>query len=421
MNNHWELKDWLFCLENRHQQEIQLGLARIREVAQNMALLQPDATVISVAGTNGKGSTVATLEAIYTTAGFQVGSYTSPHLLHFNERIRINHVSISDADLCQAFAAIEAGRGAIALTYFEMATLAALWHFKQFALDLIILEVGLGGRLDATNIVSADLAIITTIDFDHQDYLGNTLNAIGFEKAGILRSGKPCIYADHNPPASITSEAERIGAICSYLGKEYHYRIEDAQLSLFFEGRETLLPKPSLHPNSVTAAVVASLLLQKQLPVLPNHLIRAMQALYLPGRLEVIRGRVTTLFDVAHNPQAASYLAHFINNYPKTGRVHAVFSALKDKDIPGLIAPLRDCIDYWYPALLNTQRAASQAQLRGAFNLYNLDPICYTSPFSAYQSAEIKAKSGDLIVVYGSFVTVGEVLQQVTLVDKLPV
>ncbi len=404
------LAEWLDYLENRHQQEIQLGLARIQQVAASLHLLQPKAKIITVAGTNGKGSTVATLEAIYLAAGYQVASYTSPHLISFNERIRVNQTHISDDQLCAAFAAIEAARGEILLTYFEMTTLAALWHFRQYQLDLIILEVGLGGRLDATNIIPADLAIITTIDFDHQEYLGNDKEAIGFEKAGILRANKPFIFADQNLPASVIKQARLLNSPMYLAKRDYDYSLSKGTLELVFQERRILLPQPKLHINSVIAAIIGSLLLQADLPVNDCHWGQAVKNVHLPGRLQLINDEVMTLLDVSHNRQAVEYLAEFIRKLHPKKLVHAVFSAFKDKDIAAMIAPLIDCVNYWYPALLTGKRAASKEQLMGIFNLYCDPPICHNEPFLAYQAAKEKASIGDLIVVYGSFSTVSEVM-----------
>ncbi|KTD26169.1 bifunctional tetrahydrofolate synthase/dihydrofolate synthase [Legionella maceachernii] len=407
------LAEWLDFLENRHQQEIQLGLARIRQVAEALDLLQPKAKVITVAGTNGKGSTVATLEAIYSEAGFQVASYTSPHLLSFNERIRINRKHINDEQLCLAFTAIEAGRGEIPLTYFEMTTLAALWYFKQRRLDLIILEVGLGGRFDATNIISADLAIITTIDFDHQDYLGHSTEAIGFEKAGILRANRPFIFADKNPPNCIIEQGLALNAPMYLCGRDYDFRLINQTIELKFQGEYLVFPQPKLHSNSVVAAIIGSLLLKAELPIRYSHLQQAVANVFLPGRLQLIKDKTATILDVSHNPQAAEHLAAFIRSFHPKRSVHAVFSALKDKDIPGMVAPLKDCVDYWYPALLTNKRAASRQQLEEAFSLCSHVSICHNDPLSAYQAACDNANVGDLIVVYGSFITVGKVMQAI--------
>jgi dihydrofolate synthase / folylpolyglutamate synthase len=414
---HFTASEWLNHLENRYQQEIQLGLSRIKQVAKILDLLQPKAKIITVAGTNGKGSTVAALEAIYVAAGFQVACYTSPHLLTFNERIRINQQQITDEQLCLAFATIEEHRGQIVLTYFEMATLAALWHFKRHSLDLIILEVGLGGRLDATNIIDTDLAIITTIDFDHQAFLGDTKEAIGYEKAGILRANKPLIFADKNPPASIIRQAFSLNAAMYFFGKEYDYYLQEDSFEFIIQNEVIELPRPSLHCNSVAAALMTSLLLQKDLPIKRDCLTQALKNGFLPGRLQLISGKVVTLLDVAHNPQAVNYLAAYIKNFHCQRRAHAIFSALKDKDIPGLIAPMQDCVKHWYPARLTGKRAASTEQLVAAFSFYGKVPCLHEDPLSAYHNACNQAKEGDLIIVYGSFLTVGRVMPAIY---KLP-
>lgn len=411
--NEFNLKEWIDYLENSQQQEIQLGLIRVKNVAETLDLLTPKAKVLSVAGTNGKGSTVATLEAIYHEAGYQVASYTSPHLLTFNERIKINKHPISDRLLCEAFTEIEKGRGKIPLTYFEMTTLAALWCFKQHELDIIILEVGLGGRLDATNIIDSDLAVITTIDLDHQAYLGETKEEIGSEKAGILRVGQFFVYADDNPPVTILNHAKTLNTRAYYYGKDYTYLLSETKIRLNFQGEQIELPKPNLHPNSVIAAVIASILLREELDVSQQDWEGALNTVFLSGRLQIVRKKATLLFDVAHNPQAAIYLAEFIKKFYPTRKVHAVFSALKDKDIPGLIAPLMNAVDFWYPTLLGVKRGAYETQLLDAFRQYNTQVLCYSNPLEAYQSASRQADEGDLIVVYGSFITVGEVMSVV--------
>lgn len=409
------IDEWLHDLETRNTHEIQLGLTRIMEVAQKLCLQLPGCPVITVAGTNGKGSTVTALEMIYHVAGYKVGTYTSPHLIQFNERIRVNLTPISDEDLCQAFSIIEEARGEILLTYFEMTTLAALWYFKKMELDIIILEVGLGGRLDATNIVDAELSIITTIDFDHQEYLGNTLDAIGYEKAGILRSGKPFIYADINPPASVTYVAKQLGVRAYFLGKEFSIQEEDSAWSLHYEGKlgfysDYRLPKPSIQLKSAAAAITACVLLEHRLPVIFSHFQIAMQRIYIPGRLQLYKDSMSALFDVAHNPQSVRLLADTLRMMKKT-KIHAVFSALKEKDIFGLIMPLKDCVDRWYPAQLDNKRAVSGDLLLTFFKDAEIPvEICYNNPLAAFEAALEQAKPGDLIVVYGSFFTVSHVM-----------
>ncbi|CAM2798152.1 bifunctional tetrahydrofolate synthase/dihydrofolate synthase [Legionella worsleiensis] len=409
----WDLNHWLTSLESRYTREIQLGLTRIESVAKKLRLLVSEAKIITVAGTNGKGSTVRALETIYHTAGYKVGAYTSPHLVRFNERIRVNMKSVSDDDLCCAFCAVEEGRGQVELTYFEMTTLAALWHFKRQKLDVLIMEVGLGGRLDATNILDADLAIITTIDYDHQEFLGTTLDAIGYEKAGILRHKKPFVYADEQPPVSILKRADEIGCSGFLYNEHYSYQVHQSHWTHHFSGRVIdQLPVPQIQLKSASAALTASLLLGHELPVVNEHYRLAMKSIFLPGRLQLIKfNNRQILFDVSHNPQAARLLAARIKQMRINGRVHAIFSALKDKDISGLIVPLGDCINIWYPAQLDNKRAASSELLMTEFKnaALNVD-FCYTDPVLAFEHALSQSDSDDLIVVYGSFFTVSQVM-----------
>lgn len=408
----WNLDDWLYHLETRNLQEIQLGLERIKAVAEQLQLDKPSVPVITVAGTNGKGSTVTALESIYHAAGYKVGTYTSPHLVQFNERIRINLIPISDADLCHSFCRIEQARTDIILTYFEMATLAALQYFKNNNVDVIILEVGLGGRLDATNVIDADLAIITTIDFDHQDFLGNTLDAIGYEKAGILRQFKPFIYADINPPTTVMNEAKRKSVNAYFFGKEFFIEELDTQWVLHFgEQQINNLPKPAIQLKSAAAAIIASILLENCLPISCASLQQAMESMFIPGRLQLQKGDVSILYDVSHNPQSARLLASTLSKMAKKGKVHAVFAALKDKDILGMIQPLKDCVDYWYPAQLEGKRAADKNLSLSQFQEAEIFvDICYNSPLIAFKTALNQAKLGDLIIVYGSFFTVGQIM-----------
>lgn len=411
---HFTVREWLCYLETRHQQEIQLGLERIKKVAESLDLLQLPTKVVSIAGTNGKGSVVAALEAIYKTAGFQVASYTSPHVVSFNERIKINQKPITDSELAEGFCTIEEGRGSVFLTYFEMATLAALWYFKKYPIDILLLEVGLGGRLDATNIIDSDLAIITTIDLDHQEYLGNDKESIGYEKAGILRHAKPVVYADKNPPKSVINTASSLNCPLHRLGIAYDYQQDDKMLEVRVEGDQVIrLKRPVLHANSIAAAVMATHCLQPVLPVSSSCVVDSLNNLFLPGRLQLINGKVATLLDVSHNPQAVNYLASYLKNLHWKGAIHAVFSALEDKNIPALIEPLFEIVEHWYPCLLTGKRAAKEEQFGAAFRIYDIVPFCYANPLLAYQAACNGASIGDLIVVYGSFFTVGQVLPAV--------
>ncbi len=409
----WTVPQWLEHLEHRAAEEIQLGLDRITIVAQSLDLKTLTPTVITVAGTNGKGSTVTALETIYRNAGYQVGAYTSPHLLKFNERIRVNGFPISDTELCAAFFEIEMARQNTFLTYFEMATLAALLHFKRCALDVIILEVGLGGRLDATNCIDADLSIITTIDFDHQEYLGNTLEAIAYEKAGILRSGKSFIYADEHPPLSILDVVQKLGVTPYFYNKNYLFQVNDQNWTFTSSSFVLELPIPAIHLKSASAAIMASIILNEALPVKREDLILAMKQIYVPARLELQKGDVSILYDVSHNSQSAKLLADTVNRMQWQGRIYAVFSALKDKDILQLILPLKDCVHRWFPAELNNKRAASHHLLQEKFRESQIVvDFCYNSPGAAFEAAYKQAEHGDLILVYGSFYTVSQVLTE---------
>lgn len=409
--NEWSLTQWLDHFERRTTQEIQLGLNRIRSVAKKMELLDPKSRVITVTGTNGKGSTVAALEAIYQQAGYQVGAYTSPHLVHFNERIRLNKKPVTDKVICSAFRAIENAREDIVLTYFEMATLASLWVFQQFDVDVLILEVGIGGRLDATNIINPDASIITTVALDHQEYLGTTLEAIGFEKAGIIRKGKPLIYADFNPPSTVLDTAEQMESPNYLYSKDYEIEEQTNNWIFQFQNLRMLLPKPRIQLKSAAAALCAVSLLQHDLPVTHQQIELAMKDLFVAGRLQLIHGEVDVLYDVAHNPQSAALLAATVSKLDKKRKVHAIFSALKDKDIFGLILPLKDCVDLWYPAQLETKRASDAMDLLSKFREAEIFlDICYNSPLVAFKTALEQAETGDLIVVYGSFYTVGQVM-----------
>lgn len=412
MNENWTLAEWLDYLENRHSVEVQLRLVNVDCVAKIMNVQAWDIPVITVAGTNGKGSTVAALSAIYQSAGYRVGQFTSPHVLHFNERICVNQQPIEDDALCQLFHQIEMARGDTGLTYFEMSFLAALLYFKNAGLDLMILEVGVGGRLDATNCIDADLAIITTVDLDHQDYLGPDKESIGTEKAGILRSEQCFIYADIDPPQSVMAKALALETDTYCLGKTYQYHVRDGVLSIQQSFQETIvLPVPHLHPNAAVAAIMASLCLQTRLPVTEKDWINAMHSRRIMGRQQHIPGNISFVYDVAHNPQAVTALVQYLQDNPARGTLHAVFSALKDKDICGLIKPLSSIVGQWYPVCLTGKRASSQEQLLAAFgDALDTIPHCYSDPLQATAAAVAAAKSGDLIVVYGSFILVGAVM-----------
>ena len=407
------LSDWLSYFEFRHLEPIQLGLERVRTVAERLELALLNATVITVAGTNGKGSTVAALTAIYQAAGYCVATYTSPHLLNFNERICVNQTPISDDDLCTAFRVIHATPESRDLTYFEMATLAALWHFKKVLPEVIILEVGMGGRLDATNIIDADVSVITTIDFDHMAFLGDSREKIGYEKAGIMRKNKPLVYADINPPESIRAYAKTLESDEYIMGEYYSFNVfNDFFVLSLSDYTEIRLPKPSINCQAMAAALVVSIILNPCLPVTNKDWVSATSSVSIKGRLqEVVIDGVTHLFDVAHNPQAVRLLVDYLANKTGKGNIYAIFSGLKDKDLYGLIKPMEPLVYGWYPALLDGPRAADRMTLQKAFgDAINQYPECYADPVLAYQAVKKVVKPGDYIVVYGSFLTVSAVM-----------
>lgn len=408
------LSDWLDYLESRQAVEIQLGLDRVRGVAAQLGLLSFNVPVITVAGTNGKGSTVAALTGIYLAAGYSVGTYTSPHLLRFNERICINQVSISDNDLCRAFSVIHELPDSRALTYFEMSTLAALLYFKWTQPEVIVLEVGMGGRLDATNIIDADASILTTIDFDHQAFLGNTRDEIGYEKAGIMRPDKPMIYADLDAPSSVRAYAKKAGATAYYLGESYTFDLSnDVFVLSLAKDRSWCLPIPLINVKAMVSAIVLTRLLDPLLPVTEKAWVEAILCVRVPARLQrvVDEEGVHHVFDVAHNPQAVRLLVDYLETHRGHGKIYAVFSGLKDKDLCGLIKPMSDLVHAWYPALLSGSRAADALCLQTAFSdAIHCSPYCYEDPVQAYDAAKCVAGIGDCIVVYGSFLTVGAVM-----------
>lgn len=411
----FSLKDWLFFLEYRHQQVIQPGLSRIKTTASALDLLNFSAPIVTVAGTNGKGSTIASLEAIYCAAGFRVGAYTSPHLLTFNERIRMNQAEISDAALCEAFLAIHQAPGSECLTYFEMTTLAAFWYFKKHPLDVILLEVGMGGLLDATNCVDACLSIITTIDLDHEAWLGHTREAIATQKAGVFRQHQMAIYADNAAPQSLLDAAENFQIKLFRLNHDYHFKVSADTLSLTInQGHAAFqIPTPSINPQAFASAMLAAYLLQDKLPVLEHHWIDAARQVHLKGRIQWLQNApIPTLIDVAHNPQAARLLARYLQPLATQKKIHIVFSALSDKKLYDVMLPLRAHASTWHLTLIQHERSASVSELTEAYQLLLGDEpkMIYQAPEIAYNAAVRIAKPGDVIVVYGSFLLVSAVV-----------
>ncbi|HOM19988.1 MAG TPA: bifunctional tetrahydrofolate synthase/dihydrofolate synthase [Ottowia sp.] len=416
------LDDWLAHCERLHPKHIELGLERVRAVAERMAL-RFDCPVFTVAGTNGKGSTCAMLEAILQQAGFRTGVYTSPHLVRFEERCRIRGEAVDASELIAACARVEGARGDIALTYFEFTTLAILAVLARAGLDAVILEVGLGGRLDAVNLIDADCAIITSVDIDHAELLGDTREQIGLEKAGILRTGRPAIVSDPMPPQSVIDRAQAIGADLWLAGRDFNYSGDKQQWAWAGRGRRYAgLAYPALRgANQLlnAAGVLAALeAMRARLPVTAQAVRLGLALVELPGRFQVVPGQPALVLDVAHNPHSVAALALNLDAMGFFPTTHAVFGAMADKDLAAMLTRMDPVIDRWYFTDLPLPRAASGAALQAAWQgvsrRRDAAAQAFATPQQALQAAAASATPADRIVVFGSFHTVGGVLQQGT-------
>jgi dihydrofolate synthase/folylpolyglutamate synthase len=413
------LPEWLAYIERVHPKTIEMGLTRVAAVRDALKL-KPAFPVVTVGGTNGKGSACAMLEAIFDEAGYRVGCYTSPHLLRYNERVRIGRKEASDAELVQALAAVEDARGEIALTYFEFSTLAAMWLFTNMSADVAVLEVGLGGRLDAVNVFDADCALVMSVALDHMDYLGDTREAIGHEKAGIFRRDRPAICADREPPASLLASAAATGARLLLIGRDFDGEADARQWSYRGAGGERHgLPHPGLRGDYQVfnaAAVLAALdEMRERAPVSANDIRTGLLTAENPGRFQVLPGRPTVILDVAHNPAAATALARNLARMPRGGRTFAVFAMLKDKDVRGVIDALKPRIDEWLLSGIDDARGADAGFLREELaraGVFDHVYVCDTTA-EAYRSACDRAGQDDRIVAFGSFHTVAAVMTAV--------
>ncbi len=414
------LPAWLALLEARHAETvINMGLDRVLAVKERLQLAFT-CPVIMVAGTNGKGSTCAMLESILLRAGYKVGLYIKPHFLDFNERARVNGELATDAQLVAAFNAVEAARGDTALTYFEFTTLAIMGLLAGAGMDVVILEVGLGGRLDAVNIVDADVAIVTSIDIDHTDYLGDTREAIGFEKAGIFRAGKVAICSDPVPPQTLIDHAAAIGADLWLMGRDFNYSGDKQQWNYGGRSqRRNSLAYPSLRgANQILnacAALAALEALRIELPVGAQEVRTGLVTVELPGRFQVLPGRPTVILDVAHNPHAASALNQNLGNMGFHPYTFGVFGSMQDKDIDGVIAAMSEHVDHWCLATLPSPRSATASELAAKVQLVQEDKAertinIFDDPAAAYANAVSRAGENDRIVVFGSFLTVAGVM-----------
>lgn len=404
------LHDWLVYQEKLHPLAIELGLDRVRAVASRMGLGRPASFVYIVAGTNGKGSTVAFLEAIFRAAGYRVGTYTSPHISRYNERIHLDGEEASDEELVRSFQRIEAARGEVSLTYFEYGTLAALDLMQEAELDVAILEVGMGGRLDAVNIVDADVAIVTNIGLDHRQFLGEDRESIGAEKAGIYRSARPAVCGDRDPPGSLLRPD---GEAFFRIGQEFDFTQENGVWHWrCVLGERFGLPVPHMRGayqlTNAATALMGVVLAQAVLPVSQAHLRRGLREAFVPGRFEIVPTLVPTILDVAHNPDGARALAQTLRAQPCVGRTFAIFGVMSDKDINAMIAALSSEVDEWHVCDLPVDRAARGQDVLAAVNAVEPSvPVHYHRTVAdADASVRACAEARDRIVVFGSFYTV---------------
>jgi len=411
------LEDWLDYISAQHPATIALGLDRVREVADGLDLHEARAT-ITVGGTNGKGSTCAMLEQILLEAGYDVGLYTSPHLLRYNERVRFKGKEATDDALVDAFERVEKARKGVPLTYFEFGTLAAFTFFERTGAEVMILEVGLGGRLDAVNIIDPDVACVVSVDLDHQAFLGNDRESIGFEKAGIFRAGRPAIFGDLDPPKRLVEHAEKIGAPLQVLGRDFRYEAKPGQWDFVGrKGAKHALPMPGLRGawqlKNASVALAALDEIASRVPVSLGEVKRGLTLAHVEGRLQVIPGRPSIVLDVAHNPHAARSLASGLGDMPFAENTLAVFAMLADKDIGSVVDAMRGRVDRWYVSAAQAERAASAAQV--AEILFEKRLADRTRMFatvaSALDAARRDAGPNDRIVVFGSFYTVAEALR----------
>ena len=411
------LEGWLKWQESLHPLVIDLGLERAAQVfyALNPDYVKPP--TITVAGTNGKGSSVAYLEAIYTAQGYRVGAYTSPHILKYNERIKIDGKPVTDDKICEAFARIESVRGNTSLSYFEFGTLAALDIFYRAGVDVQLLEVGLGGRLDAVNIVDPDVALITTISIDHIEWLGGTREAIGREKAGIFRAGVPAVIGDPAPPESLLQSAVEQHALLYCIDKDFSFKKQATGWDWFSADRQMLqLPEPNLKGehqySNASAVILAATKMADTLPVTEASIKQGLKTVQLAGRFQLIDGKIPVLLDVGHNPQAVRTLADYVTAAFPGRRIHAVFSMMKDKDIAGVLEIMNLVVYDWFFAPLANPRAVTEPAMREIFSQSSVDRVSFGfSGFTeAFSAAKNQSREGDLLLVFGSFFLVSDCL-----------
>jgi dihydrofolate synthase/folylpolyglutamate synthase len=411
------LASWLAYLERLHPVAIEMGLERVRAVRDRLGLQPLPFPVITVGGTNGKGSTCALLEAFLHSAGYRVGCYTSPHLIRYNERVRIGAQQVQDDALVRAFEHVEAARADTSLTYFEFGTLAAALLFVEAGVECAVLEVGLGGRLDAVNVFDADCAVLTSIGLDHTDYLGPTREHIGYEKAGIFRAQHPAVVSEPEPPQRLLDRARSVGAPLYLIERDFGASAAERDWSYWsWLGRRNGLPWPSLRGDqqlrNASAALAALDCMRDRLPVDMGAVRRGLVEVQLPGRFQVLPGRPVCVLDVAHNPQAAAQLAQNLARMGRFPCTTAVFSMLRDKDIAGVVRALAGQVDRWFIAPSAGPRGTGAAVLRAALAAGGAlgEVREFAAIEQAWSAAHESAGADDRIVAFGSFLTVGAVL-----------
>ena len=417
------VQEWLHWLEAIHPTEIDLGLDRVLVVLRRLFPRKPQARIITVAGTNGKGTTVTALESILLAAGRSTGAYMSPHLFRYNERVRIGGQEISDAALVTAFERVETARRGVTLTYFEFGTLAAFVAFADAGVENWVLEVGLGGRLDAVNVLDPDYAVITSVDIDHVGFLGDNREVIGFEKAGILRPGIPAVCADPNPPSSVLQQASALKVELKLTGRDYTLAPgAPGQVLLSIGDEQVELPAGPLPVQSVAAAAVLSRQLVPELSL--ESLRHAIGNVRVPGRFETIHHNPDVIIDVGHNPHAATWLAENLRDLrgDSSGRILAVYGALGDKDVEGVASAMSSVVDQWYLAGLDVPRGLDSDSLMKRISTAALQgkPGAFGSVYEALSAAMEAAKSGDRIVVFGSFFTVALAREELLPASEAP-
>jgi len=419
------LEDWLAYIQTIHFRSMDLTLERSRQVAGRLHL-RPFRHVISVAGTNGKGSSVAYLEAIYRQAGYRTGAYTSPHLVNYNERVRLDGRPVDDQTLLAAFRRVESARGQVPLTYFEFGTLVALCIFADADPDLCILEVGMGGRLDTVNIVDADVALITEIGLDHQQWLGHDVEAIGREKAGIMRAGKPVVSSGVRPPASLALMATQTGATLVQLGRQFGFEQRadgwdwlPLDSTFACDSAVETLPLPAasrIQVQNAAGAIAAVQLASAKLPVDPGQIRSGLGSVVLPGRCQLFEGQPRRLFDVSHNADGLTVLADYLARLEPGGRVIAVFSMLADKNADAALARIAGLVDEWYVAPVDNERSASAPELETAIRQHSSADVTQCGNIvEAMDRAGGMAHGEDLVVAFGSFYAVGDIMRHLDL------